>query len=548
MALFVLFSVFPVTSGEEGPAWPMFGGDHRHTSQSSHDTSNNLGGLSWKFSFNGSVGGSPAIGSDGTIYFGSSGGSLYAVDPMGSLRWKYMVDTPIPSSPAIGPDGTIYFSASSLDYGAPERVANNSLYALNPDGALKWRYRTGAISHAGPTVGPDGTIYACTSSNNDLSFSPGLMAFDPNGTMLWWARSDGGALSAPAVGPDGSIYFISEEGRLNSVAPDGNVSWVWSVPPSHLKYYREGASPAIATDGTVYFGSGGNYLYAIPTIPDLSRIGENGSRSGVPKWQFETSGHVTAPAIGNDGTIYVGSFGGTLGAEQYLYAINSDGNLKWKFPARTGIGAPSLGQDGTIFACGQDGYLYAINPDGSLRWKYGTIQQVAHDQGPPSIGPNGTVYVAGDGLYAIGTGSPGVVEGLSGRWEWGKVILKWSPPASDGGSAVSSYRIWRGNHDRDLTLLTSVDPSVTTFEDVNATGNRYYTYTVQAVNGHGEGPESIVRVDPNTPYRQEKFISAFLPLILIGAPLLALEAVCWKRQRRIKKSRQDNPFIRRGRR
>jgi len=32
---------------------------------------------------------SPAIGSDGTIYFGSLDGNLYAVDPAGALKWNY---------------------------------------------------------------------------------------------------------------------------------------------------------------------------------------------------------------------------------------------------------------------------------------------------------------------------------------------------------------------------------------------------------------------------------------------------------------------------
>ena len=32
---------------------------------------------------------SPAIGSDGTIYIGSKDYNLYAINPDGSLKWKY---------------------------------------------------------------------------------------------------------------------------------------------------------------------------------------------------------------------------------------------------------------------------------------------------------------------------------------------------------------------------------------------------------------------------------------------------------------------------
>ena len=56
------------------------------------------------------------------------------------------------------------------------------------------------------------------------------------------------------------------------------------------------SSPAIGSDGTVYVGSEDNKLYAI-----------NG-KSGVKLWEFETGGIVfSSPAIGSDGTVYVGS-------------------------------------------------------------------------------------------------------------------------------------------------------------------------------------------------------------------------------------------------
>ncbi len=44
---------------------------------------------------------------------------------------------------------------------------------------------------------------------------------------------------------------------------------------------------------------------------------------GTLKWKYETGYYVfSSPAIGADGTIYVGSWG------HYLYAINPDGTLE----------------------------------------------------------------------------------------------------------------------------------------------------------------------------------------------------------------------------
>jgi outer membrane protein assembly factor BamB len=79
------------------------------------------------------------------------------------------------------------------------------------------------------------------------------------------------------------------------------------------------SSPAIGTDGTVYVGSGDEKLYAI-----------NG-KSGVKLWEFETGGLVhSSPAVGSDGTVYVGS------DDKKLYAIKTDskGLAKSPWPMR----------------------------------------------------------------------------------------------------------------------------------------------------------------------------------------------------------------------
>ena len=84
------------------------------------------------------------------------------------------------------------------------------------------------------------------------------------------------------------------------------------------------SSPAIGSDGTVYVGSADNKLYAI-----------NG-KSGAKLWEFETRGYVySSPAIGSDGTVYVGS--GDFGSENgWLYTIKTEslGLAKSPWPMR----------------------------------------------------------------------------------------------------------------------------------------------------------------------------------------------------------------------
>ena len=68
--------------------------------------------MKWAFKTQRGISSSPAIGADGTIYFGSEDYNFYAVAPDGRLKWKFKTNYEIRTSPAIGRDGTIYFSGA----------------------------------------------------------------------------------------------------------------------------------------------------------------------------------------------------------------------------------------------------------------------------------------------------------------------------------------------------------------------------------------------------------------------------------------------------
>jgi outer membrane protein assembly factor BamB len=69
------------------------------------------GVVNWTFA-SANVSSSPAIGGDGTVFFGCDDGSFYAVTPgatSGTQRFKVTTGGPVSSSPAIGPNGEVYF-------------------------------------------------------------------------------------------------------------------------------------------------------------------------------------------------------------------------------------------------------------------------------------------------------------------------------------------------------------------------------------------------------------------------------------------------------
>ena len=132
-----------------------------------------------------------------------------------------------------------------------------------------------------------------------------------------------------------------------------------------------GSSPALGPDGTIYVGLG-TRLYALR--PD-----------GTVRWSYLAGGHVNSPAIAGDGTIYAGSDDGKV------YAVRGDGSLKWTYSTGGWISAsPALGPDGTIYIGSSDGVFYALRPDGTAKWSYAVGSWMNPS---PAIGSDGTIYV-----------------------------------------------------------------------------------------------------------------------------------------------------------
>ncbi len=250
-------------------------------------------------------GSSPAIGSDGTIYIGANNGYLYALNPNSSsqrLRWRFSAGGPITSTPAIGADGTIYVRDDTTLYA----IKNTEIAFLR-----KWTYplneSTTGGTYASPTVAPDGTVYVGTTGGDFLALKDsGSIA-----TLKWKFTADGDIYTSAAIGADGAIHFATLSGTVYALEPGGTQRWSWSAGAGNSVT----SSLAIAADGTVYFGGYDKKLHAL-------------DRRGVERWSAQLGDEVRAssPALAADGTIYLGCYDGLL------YAFRDDGTLARTYP------------------------------------------------------------------------------------------------------------------------------------------------------------------------------------------------------------------------
>jgi len=359
------------TGGSPGRGdWWMFGGGAKHQRRTSH-VGPEAPELKWKYQLGAEPGWvEPVFASDGTLYIGSRDGAVYALNPDGTLKWRFELEglsghePLVMSTLAVGEDGAIY---------VPGWYSN--FYALNPDGQRLWEHIWGGFAYH-PAIGTDGTIY--------VGAVNWMLAYRPDGTVQWandeveWPTD----LIGPAIGEDGAIYVNSDQDYLFVYSSGGELILRYDI-----NQWGIGPSPAIGEDGTVYVGSADGNLYALTSEAAL-------------KWTFQSYPWINeSVAIGEDGTIYLN--GADRDWNSFLFAINPDGSLEWAFPKETSsASSPTVDAEGKVFVA--DANVYCVKPNGELQWSFRPEARVR--LASPSIGPDGTLYVADDEgtLYAIG--------------------------------------------------------------------------------------------------------------------------------------------------
>ena len=137
-----------------------------------------------------------------------------------------------------------------------------------------------------------------------------------------------------------------EQAKIPPVDPSKHKRFIWAFETGDGVY----SSPAVGADGTVYVGSSDGKLYAL-----------NG-KTGAKIWEVKTGLRTDSPAIGVDGTVYIPF---PFAVESKLYALDGKtGAKKWEF--ETGgsmISSPVIGADGTLYIGSRDKKIYAIKTD-----------------------------------------------------------------------------------------------------------------------------------------------------------------------------------------
>ncbi len=365
--------------GPAASAWPGAIHDSRHSSAvAAGVVGPQSGTVRWERDLGANVTPGPALAADGTVYIATNAGTLYALDPMtGAERWTFdgggRYGSDLSTTPAILPDGSILWPGPAntlfaLDPAghllwrqafagfvlSPAARGDGRIYVMDMAGTLTaldvspsrhdvaWTVRLGATSYGSPAIGPDGSVVTTVDDQVVAVTDAGT-----RGVVRWRWRAPAIIEVSPAIAPDGTVVVGPNDDYAYGIGADGMQRWRW----------RKGdwsySSAAVTPDGVAYFGdhlgflnvveaSTGTLIRRLATIPKTEP-----HPGGVGVW--------TAPAVDARGNVYFGTVVG------HVYGFGPDGRRLFDLDTGATVDSyPALGADGTLFVGSANGRFYAL--------------------------------------------------------------------------------------------------------------------------------------------------------------------------------------------
>jgi outer membrane protein assembly factor BamB len=230
--------------------------------------------------------------------------------------------------------------SSAVYFGCTDKY----VYAVYPNGRLKWKYLTEGIIDA-PAVYHKGVVYIGSGDQ----YLHAIRATD--GEPIWRFKTDDAVFSAPCV-TDSLIYFASNDGYAYAIET-ATAKLRWKTE----KYFMFSAGGTLA-DSLYVQGCANGYVYAF-------RI-----KDGSLAWKFRTEAIVRCCPIYYGNYLYIGS------NDKYFYALRvSNGTAKWKQKGggeflNTPLVVNWKGNP-TVVASNYDGKIYGMDPvSGDIVWQY----------------------------------------------------------------------------------------------------------------------------------------------------------------------------------
>jgi len=293
----------------------------------------------WRFDLANVSGAFVSVGPDGTIYTADQN-RLWALDPSGAVQWTF---------DQAGGWGGLGGGGQPVDFLADGRIvvaAGFSLWALEPDGTVSWSFSwSGGYYNQidnGPSVGPDGNVYATTAVNDGAGV--GVFSLTPEGQLRW--QDDGApALIIFNASHNQRVRFTNDRMVFGFVATTGAplvYAYDFGGDQTNLVNYTCTSSPKTnGVDRLLLAGACGLQSIVLET--------------NTIEWSVGLGAVNMLPIAGGDGVVYSGSWHGPVSA------IGPQGKVLWT--------SPNVGLQRTLAVSDAHGlFLYAGETFGQPNW------------------------------------------------------------------------------------------------------------------------------------------------------------------------------------
>ncbi|MFH1917014.1 MAG: PQQ-binding-like beta-propeller repeat protein [Nanoarchaeota archaeon] len=301
-----------------------------------------------------------------SVIIGTKKGTIILLDQNANPKWEYKVAEKIDAVEMMFLDtesvNSILTPPSTFDIdgdGKKEILFGTqlgTLYVLNAEGKLLWKYSTGSAIRGG---------VACADINNDGkieiifgSDDKKLYVLTNKGRVLFTHTIGTGIQSTPTISlRHKAILFGDDDGKFNSLSFDKKLNWSYQTGAKIIGQAWVGKLFGDDQECCV-FGSTDNALYVL-------------DMQGSLKWTYKTLGSILSrPAvmdIDNDGMPEVL----ITSCDNSIYVLSQNGDKIWSYETDFWIGADPLIMDidddgnNEVVIGSYDHNIYVFNGEGS---------------------------------------------------------------------------------------------------------------------------------------------------------------------------------------
>ena len=203
-----------------------------------------------------------AISRSGMVYVtGGNSLGLFGYNPSTDVSWTYNTNFGGASSALIGAlkSTTVAIGTDGTVYSVSDATSGGIIFAVDGvTGAEKWAYTTvGAIPDGGVALGADGTVYAAGGEYLASTPSAGIYAINPDGTLKWHYPSTAAVQTSPIVDSRGYIHFVDAEATYYVLTAEGELFSSLSLGDACA------SSPVMDANGNLYVAVNANGQFQV---------------------------------------------------------------------------------------------------------------------------------------------------------------------------------------------------------------------------------------------------------------------------------------------